>query len=141
MAKSGTGLAQVLAGHEREVLDEWQKLLKEAGALQTGRIKEGELDTQCRNFLSQFSAALKADGSADKSSAAFHTLQAMLGDISRSRAIQGFSPSETATFVFSLKQPLFNAINKGTDDANAKAAMIWQSSLLTDELGLYTMEV
>jgi rsbT co-antagonist protein RsbR len=141
MAKSGTGLTHILAGHERDVLDQWQKLLKASGALQTGRIKEAELDTQCRNFLTQFRAALKPDGSADKSSAAFHTLQAMLGDISRSRAIQGFSPTETATFVFSLKEPLFNAINAGTDDAGIKAELVWKTSLLIDELGLYTVEI
>jgi rsbT co-antagonist protein RsbR len=141
MSKSGTGLTQILAGHESEVLSEWQRLLKESGALQTGRIKEAELDTQSRNFLGQFRAALLPDGTADKGSAAFQTLQSTLGDISRSRAIQGFTPTETATFVFSLKQPLFNAINKGADNAAAKAALIWQSSLLLDELGLYTIEV
>lgn len=140
MAKSGSGLAQILAGHERDVLDEWQKLLKAAGALQTGRIKEAELDTQCRSFLTQFRAALRADGTADKSSAAFQTLQATLADISRSRAIQGFSPTETATFVFSLKQPAFNAIDSATDDVATKAALVWQTSLLIDELGLYTID-
>ncbi len=141
MSKSGNGLTQLLAAHEQEVLDDWQKLLKSAGALQTGRIKEAELQTQCRNFLSQFRASLQQDGTADRSSAAFHTLQAMLADISRSRAIQGFSPSETATFVFSLKEPLFNAINKGSESAAAKASLIWTTSLLIDELGLDTVEV
>ena len=31
----------------------------------------------------------------------------LLGEFSRSRALQGFTPSETATFIFSLKEPLF----------------------------------
>jgi rsbT co-antagonist protein RsbR len=140
MSKTGSGLTQLLAAHESEVLDDWKKLLKADGALQSGRIKEAELDTQCRSFLAQFRASLQSDGSPDKSSAAFHTLQAMLGDISRSRAIQGFSPRETATFVFSLKEPLFNAINKGAENAAAKANMVWQTSLLIDELGLITIE-
>jgi rsbT co-antagonist protein RsbR len=139
--QSGVALSKVLAGQEQAILADWQSLVKAAGALQTGRIKEAELDTQCRTFLSQLRASVGADGIVDKSSDAYNALRSTLGDISRSRAIQGFSPSETAGFVFSLKQPIFNAINKSTDDAAAKAASIWQTSLLVDELGLYTIEV
>ena len=36
----------------------------------------------------------------------------VLSSISRSRAAQGFSPSETAMFVFSLKQPLFEVLKR-----------------------------
>jgi rsbT co-antagonist protein RsbR len=141
MSKSGTGLTQILAGHESEVLTEWQRNLKDSGALQTGRIKEAELDTQSKNFLGQFRSAVLADGTVDKASAAFQTLQSTLADISRARAIQGFTPTETATFVFSLKQPLFNAINKSAESGVSKAALIWQTSVLLDDLGLFTIEI
>jgi rsbT co-antagonist protein RsbR len=65
-----------------------------------------------------------------------------LGDVSRSRALQGFSPRETATFVFSLKQPLFGAMNrdKGLPPA-ALAQTMWAITQLIDELGLYTSDV
>jgi rsbT co-antagonist protein RsbR len=66
----------------------------------------------------------------------------MLRDLSRSRALQGFTPSETATFVFSLKEPLFNALNRDKAlAAEQVAATIWTTTLLLDELGLYTLEV
>jgi len=141
MTQSDRSLSQLLANHESEILAEWQALLRSSGALKTGRIKEGELDTQCKSFLANLRPSLLADGSADKSSAAYMKLKSMLDDVSRSRAIQGFTPSETASFVFSLKQPLFNAINKGVGSAADKAAFIWSTSLLIDELGLYTIEV
>ncbi|MBS0232014.1 MAG: STAS domain-containing protein [Proteobacteria bacterium] len=140
MPNNDKSLADLLATHEHEILQEWQGLLKASGALQTGRIKESELATQCRNFISQLRGALRPDGSLDKSSDGYASLKSMLGEVSRSRAIQGFTPSETASFVFSLKQPLFNAIDKGTRAADAKASYIWQTSLLVDELGLYTIE-
>jgi rsbT co-antagonist protein RsbR len=139
--QSGIALSKVLSGQEQAVLTDWQNLLKASGALQTGRIKEAELDTQCRNFLSQLRASVGSDGLVDKSGSAYDSLRSMLADISRSRAVQGFSPSDTASFVFSLKQPLFNAIDKSSGDAAAKAASIWHSSLLLDELGLYTIEI
>jgi rsbT co-antagonist protein RsbR len=66
----------------------------------------------------------------------------MLEEISRSRAMQGFSPTETATFIFSLKQPLFNALNRDKALSPAQiAATIWTTTLLLDELGLFTLEI
>jgi rsbT co-antagonist protein RsbR len=66
----------------------------------------------------------------------------LLTDISRVRASKGFSPTETATFVFSLKQPLFEALRQeyGTDSA-ALADEIWTASIVLDQLALHTTEV
>jgi len=72
---------------------------------------------------------------------AFAPVKQLLADISKSRAIQGFSPTETAMFVFSLKQPLVNAINRSElFAANSLAGVVWQVTLLLDTLGLYTMD-
>jgi rsbT co-antagonist protein RsbR len=66
----------------------------------------------------------------------------MLAELSRSRAMQGFSPSETATFIFSLKQPLFNALNRDkTLSAEQIASTVWATTTLLDELGLFTLEI
>lgn len=65
----------------------------------------------------------------------------MLADLSRRRANQGFSPSETATFVFSLKQPLFDRIlTTSGNDPKLLANQIWSATTLLDKLGLYTAE-
>ena len=121
---------------------EWVDLLKKAGTLQTGRIKESELQTQCRNFLQLLRAALAKAGT-NGAHEAYRPVRDLLAEISRSRAIQGFSPTETATFVFSLKQPLFNALHrgKGIERQPTLAQQIWSITLLLDELGLHTMEV
>jgi rsbT co-antagonist protein RsbR len=56
--------------------------------------------------------------------------------------MQGFSPSETATFIFSLKQPLFNALNRDkTLSAEQIASTVWSTTTLLDELGLFTLEI
>jgi rsbT co-antagonist protein RsbR len=68
-------------------------------------------------------------------------LRDFLSDVSRSRALQGFSPRETAIFVFSLKQPLFNAMNRVKMTPAALAQALWAITLLLDELGLHTSEV
>jgi rsbT co-antagonist protein RsbR len=66
----------------------------------------------------------------------------MLGGISRSRAIQGFSPSETASFVFSAKRPLFTLIRQESrNDVEALTAQTWAATELLDAMGLYTTEM
>jgi rsbT co-antagonist protein RsbR len=81
-------------------------------------------------------------GGNDVSNPAFVPTKRLLEEISRSRALQGFSPSETATFVFSLKQPLFDVFNGNAGHSAAEAAeLTWEVTRLLDELGLYTLEV
>ena len=65
----------------------------------------------------------------------------MLSELSASRATQGFSPRETAMFVFSLKQPLFDAFQRhASADLQATADANWSIGLLLDQLGLFTTE-
>jgi rsbT co-antagonist protein RsbR len=64
----------------------------------------------------------------------------MLSELSAARARQGYSPSETATFVFSLKQPLFARLRGEINDAGALADAFWAATVLIDSLGLMTTE-
>ena len=66
----------------------------------------------------------------------------MLGGVSRSRGLQGFSPAETAAFVFSLKAPLFLKIRDELGgDAEPSFEELRQTGDMIDRLGLYTTEV
>ncbi|MTW18821.1 STAS domain-containing protein [Rhodoplanes serenus] len=134
-------IVKILSEQASSLLPKWTALLKQNGILATGRIKETELATQCRTVLDLLATAIAAAG-LDVAAAPYQPLRDLLADISRSRAIQGFSPSETASFVFSLKPPLFEAIDaaKGSDDATALRA-VQDVTRLIDALGLHTMEV
>jgi len=66
----------------------------------------------------------------------------LLGSISRSRALQGFTPSETATFIFSMKEPLFTLLRDELEGKPQQLAdQTWLATKLLDKLGLYTAEV
>jgi rsbT co-antagonist protein RsbR len=66
----------------------------------------------------------------------------LLASISRSRGQQGFSPSATATFVFSFKEPLFAHLRKEhAADPQGLVDATWAATTLLDKLGLYTTEV
>jgi rsbT co-antagonist protein RsbR len=66
----------------------------------------------------------------------------LLGSFSRSRALQGFTPSETATFIFSMKEPVFTLLrNEIKGNTQRLANLTWTVTKLLDKLGLYTVEV
>jgi rsbT co-antagonist protein RsbR len=141
MATNETGTVAALVGaNEAAILPEWLSLQKKSGVLDTGRIGEAELNSQSQNFLHLLRDAL-GQGASSVSSSVYDPVRGMLSDLSRSRALQGFSPSETAMFVFSLKQPLFNAMNRDTSlSAKQIVDLTWSVTVLLDELGLYTLE-
>jgi rsbT co-antagonist protein RsbR len=71
----------------------------------------------------------------------WESTRAVLDDVSRDQLERGFTPSQTATFVFSLKEPLFDLLGKEiASDAQKLATEIWAATRLLDKLGLYTTE-
>jgi rsbT co-antagonist protein RsbR len=134
-------ITRVVADKEQEILSDWTDLLKKAGVLQTGRISESELAAQCRELLRLFRVALAQSG-VDVGDPGYTPVRNFLGDVSRSWALQGFSPRETATFVFSIKQPLFNAMNRDKDvPPEVLSQTTWAVTELIDKLGLFTIDV
>src|SRR5262249_5846013 len=97
---------------------------------------------ECKRFLSLITQAMSEGNTTNIDAQVYEETRTMLGDLSRSRALQGFTPSETATFVFSLKKPLFNAMRKMIgSDADELAREVWVLTELLDKLGLYTTEI
>jgi rsbT co-antagonist protein RsbR len=133
-------LAHSLRKHHKQLLTEWVRNLQ-AGASdgRKVRISPQELSTQADEFL-QLLTAVVAANSEDRNSAQFKELQGFLENLSRSRVQQGFGSAETATFIFSFKQPLFTVLRtEAGSDANLFAQEIWSATQLLDELGLITV--
>jgi rsbT co-antagonist protein RsbR len=132
-------LAGLILQHEQTILDEWIREMSEAtrrGDLMQG----GELRSQCAHLLKLIAAAAAETSSIH--AAKWQPVKDVLADISRSRAVQGFSPTETATFVFSLKKPIFGQIRQTyKNEPEILAAITWTLSELVDNLGLYTTEI
>jgi rsbT co-antagonist protein RsbR len=130
-------LHEIVSTGGQGMLGAWLTNLK--GTLGDGRIADHEMQQQARDLLGLVTAALP--GGLDTRGSHWDDARGFLAEISRSRALQGFSSSETATFVLSLKQPLFAAIREAlADDAAALAATTWSASELVDRLALHTVE-
>jgi rsbT co-antagonist protein RsbR len=134
-ASSHSQVAAALESKEQQILPEWLAALRAISSLESGRIKESELNAQAKAFYTQLRTAVR-DSGVEVRAAGYESLKGFLAEISRSRAVKGLSPSETALFVFSLKRPLFNALSAGGDTAQGA----WDVNQLLDELGLYIME-
>jgi rsbT co-antagonist protein RsbR len=134
------GLAALVARHEKEILGEWMQEMT-AATRRSDLMKESEVQRQCSEFLQLLKEAL-AVGRSDFQSSSWDKVREMLGNISASRAQLGFSPAETATFVLSVKKPIFNQIRQAyKSDAEALAAETWAATELLDAMGLYTTEI
>jgi len=133
-------LAGILGGQMEKIVAEWMREMSTA-TRRSDLIKESDLRAECSHFLQLMRQATESEGPNFKSPA-FDAVRDMLAEISRSRSQKGFKPSETATFVFSLKRPLFNEIqSQHKGDAETMAAEMWSLNELLDAMGLYTTEV
>jgi rsbT co-antagonist protein RsbR len=136
----GVAISNVLARDEQIILNDWLKEMS-TSTRRGDLMKDDELRTQCAALLKLVRQAAQSAGSNFKAPV-WDPVREMLSEVSRTRAIQGFTPAETATFVFSVKRPLFNRIQEEyKGQADAMAAEIWAATELLDSMGLYTTEV
>jgi rsbT co-antagonist protein RsbR len=137
MADHRSKLATIVREHEPQILSEWIGLLAQDGG--RGPVDRSEVEANARAFVRLFADALQADGGGGIDGPAWAKVRDALASLSTSRARQGSSPVETATFVFSFKQPLFAQLRaEYRADAEGLARELWSATVLLDKLGLLT---
>jgi rsbT co-antagonist protein RsbR len=142
LPRSGQTLRSILNQDEKELLKEWLESQLAASTLRNDLMKEAQLRDESREFLSLLQEAIQGGEVERVDGASWLPVHDFLAAISRSRAQQGFSPYETAMFIFSLKQPLFARLRSVLgDDPEALANEMWAATLVLDRLGLYTTEM
>lgn len=141
MNEDTSRLYDILEANGTALLDDW---IQEQAIASTGRIntnQEAERRRQSKELLSLLRVATRSHNLSDITTPEWEPVRELLADISRTHARQGVTPTETATFVFSLKSPLFKQIQREADrDAAAQMKESWTASLLLDKLGLYAVQ-
>ena len=133
-------LADMVSRYEEDLLTEWIQEQQATRSRTTELIGDSDLERESRELLRLLRGALVDGGSDDFEAAAWEPVRGYLSSLSRSRAELGFSPSQTATFVFSLKRPLFGRLAQEAGDDPGVVAELWEASALVDRLGLFTTE-
>ena len=113
-------IEELLAEREEQVIERWAAL---------AQAPSGEF----REFYHALRAALD-HGDGDLSD-----LRGLLAEFSRTRAHQGFTPSETSRTVFALKDALYGEIMRTDGDDPALEGFVWFANLV-DDLALHTFE-
>lgn len=126
--------------NEAQLLSDWAANLEASGVARDTRIGHAEFDAQTREFLRLFVAGSAHGDAASLANNEWSETRAFLEKLSRSRAIQGFDSHHTAAFIFSLKRPMFDLLQKKYAGEPAElAAQLWAISELLDALGMHTI--
>jgi len=137
-----TSLPDIIEQNEMSILKEWLQYQKSATRSAHGAISDTQLQHESGQFLTLLKGALAGAQPTSLDEGPGSSLRDLLGDLSRSRALQGFTPSETAAFVLSLKRPLFDRVSAASGkDAAQLADHVWRITDLLDRLALHTSEV
>ena len=133
-------LAALIEKHEPALLKDWLAAQKGSGGSRDAVLDAGTTDL-ARQVLDNLRKATASGRMDDVSGPEWAPMRAVLEDFSRARAIQGSSPSETAVFIFSLKEPLFEMLRRElAKEPGQLASQTWDVSRLLDRLGLHTVE-
>jgi rsbT co-antagonist protein RsbR len=134
-------LSELLEKRDSEITAQWLEL-QSSGGKKVSAAEQGETVRQSREFIQALRKAADSGSTGDINGSEWEPVKSILSEISSSRARAGYSPAETASFVFSLKLPLFTVLR--TDygkDPQALADIIWEATILLDKLGLLTTEL
>jgi len=130
-------LAAILRDQEFRILAEWTGLL----AKTTRGVDRAEMEEQARTFVRLLGQAMAQDATGEIEGPAWAKMRDMLTGLSAARARHGSTPSETATFIFSFKEPLFARLREEyRSDGEGLTRESWTASQLLDKLGLFTTE-
>ena len=141
MNKKATGhLATILSQHEAELLEGWLAGMQ-SRLVRRDKVAEGEFRQLAARLLPALAKACAAGQASDIDAPNWSEVRQALSEMSQSRVRQGFSPTETALFVFSLKDQLFALLRKElAGDPQALIEETTETGKLFDKLGLFTIQ-
>lgn len=141
-ARAGVALPEIVRKHEAEILTDWMDALRADPAARRDLVQGDELREQAATFLRLVGQGLQRGQTRDIRGPEWAEMREFLESVSSSRARQGFTPAETATFIFSLKRSLFHQLRAELGrEPEALAGEMWAATELIDKLGLYVTDV
>ncbi|MDQ8181103.1 STAS domain-containing protein [Pelagicoccus sp. SDUM812005] len=129
---------ELLSGDVSGVLSKWISLQRndESSSLS---IPEDEVVSQSTDFFKLFVRAV-ASGKTDINDPAWDETLTMLREVAIYRGQRGLKPAETATFVLSLKEALFEVLLEKGRSKNLLEDL-WSVTVCVDKLGLFVMSI
>ncbi|MFZ0662257.1 MAG: STAS domain-containing protein [Acidobacteriaceae bacterium] len=129
---------EALKNNKKTILSGWLSEMATA-TRRSDLMGDVELKRQANELLQLIGEA--AQTSSDIESEVFTPVREFLKDIAKSRMADGFTPSETAMFILSLKEPVFNALREVLQsNPQELVSEIWRAGNLVDKLSMLTVD-
>jgi rsbT co-antagonist protein RsbR len=122
------------------VIEKWLKSQAADDNLREDLISNDDLRTQSEELLTALIESLSDNNIDNPSSGDFENVVDVLSAISISRANQGFSPRETGTFIYSLKEALLETLSDEISDPEILYKQSMAISRLIDSFSVTTFE-
>jgi rsbT co-antagonist protein RsbR len=128
----------MLTERENEILEAWIENRVNSSDFRETLISGEELRSDSQSFLRAFVTAIADSNVEEMRGKEFNAIRRLLLEISEARAAQAFSPSETAFYVFSLKESLMPFFrDEYRDDPNLLIDEVNKISKTLDKLGSF----
>jgi rsbT co-antagonist protein RsbR len=132
---------EVVPAKEAEIWSRWMELQQERGG-DSDVLKQKNRREQSRRLVAAFASALQSGNLENIHAPEWRPVLDAVSEVSLARANAGDSTSETATYLFSLKQPIFETFQREfASDPKLLNDAIWVTGKLLDKLGLYSIEI
>jgi len=139
-AEETPSLSRILSKYQHKLLDDWIAEQLAAPTLRPDLISEDELRAESGEFLEELRKAVERGIPEEIFVPPLEDLRYKLEEITNRRVERGFTPSEIATFVFSIKQPLFRHLVEESGSSEQTIDLLWKTSVLLDKLGLFAVD-
>jgi rsbT co-antagonist protein RsbR len=131
---------ETIQKNQQSLLGEWLEGIR-GGIRRSDLIDDRELRSQAADVLTAICTVPLDTSLENVNGPAWQPTRDLLGSLSASRAVQGFTPSETAMFVMSLKAPVFTLVRRQRgDDAGQLFSDITTVDDFIDKLALHTTD-
>jgi rsbT co-antagonist protein RsbR len=134
-------IVNLLITRHDEIINLWIKDRLESGEFRDELIPKAELRRQSQQIIDLLARSIKDADGADFESPAFDELRVFLNEISRNRAVKGYTPLENATYILSLRNTLLPLLAEELEGKSDQllSEMNYFTRLL-DKLGLVMVE-
>jgi rsbT co-antagonist protein RsbR len=138
MAALHIGTLDAMKSNQTQLVGDWVTSQEATGA--TRNVKEHDLKQQTSEFLQLLIAGLENGNGPNVNAPGWDDIRQFLEKLSHSRALSGQDSHQTASFIFSLKGPMFGLLQRHYETNPAMLAeQLWEVSELVDALGMHTI--
>src|SRR5438067_13653755 len=134
-------VVNLLVKRHDEIINLWIKDRLESGEFRDELIPKKELRRQSQQIVDMLARSVKDSDNGEFESPAFDELRLFLNEISRTRAIKGYTPLESATYILSLRNTILPLLAEELEgDSDTLVREMQYFTTLLDKMGLVMVE-